>query len=129
MTGQHRLGDRRPVDKAAHLAILVLRQKRKPAAEMLLPVMVRDASVTGACLVLPSESPVPPSGQSLILVIEAERGNVIARWAREVNDPALGPTVMCGVEFIDPHPAFLPSIYRWLDRQKVIGSAEMRDAR
>ena len=130
MTGQHhRLGDRRPVDELAHLAILVLQQKRKPPSELLVPVMVRDASVTGACLVLPAESAVPPSGQSLILVIEGERGNVMVRWAREVNDPALGPTVMCGVEFIDPHPAFLPSIYRWLDRQKVIGNAEMRDAR
>jgi hypothetical protein len=126
-TGQHqRLGDRRQVDEVAHLAILVVQQKRAPASERLVPVMVRDASITGACLVLPFDAPPPETGQNLILVIEGERGNIRVRWSRNVEDPALGPTLTCGVEFADPRPAFLPSIYRWLDRQKAIGSARMR---
>lgn len=124
---QHRLGDRRPVDEVAHLAILVVQQKRKPAEEALVPVMVRDASITGACLVLPFDAAEPPVGQTLTLVIDGERGSVRVRWSRRVDDPALGQTATCGVEFIDPHPTFLPSIYVWLDRQKALGGAKMRE--
>jgi hypothetical protein len=124
---QHRLGDRRQVDEVAHLAILVVQQKRKPAEEALVPVMVRDASITGACLVLPFDAAEPPVGQTLTLVIDGERGSVRVRWSRRVDDPALGQTATCGVEFIDPHPTFLPSIYVWLDRQKALGGAKMRE--
>jgi hypothetical protein len=123
---QQRLGDRHPVEEVAHLAILVIEQKRAPASERLVPVMVRDASITGACIVLPFDARPPEPGQNLILVIEGQRGNIRVRWSRNISDPALGPTVTCGVEFADPRPAFLPSIYRWLDRQKEIGTAQMR---
>ena len=126
-TGQRqRLGDRRPVEEVAHLAILVVEAKKRPTAEVLIPVMVRDASVTGACLVLPFDVQEPRAGETSTLVIEGQRGLIRVRWARSVHDPALGPTTTAGVEFADPHPDFLPSIYRWLDRQKAIGSAQMR---
>jgi hypothetical protein len=114
-----RLGARAAVNGPA----LVVREERKRFGrdtEALVPVVVSDVSVSGALLVLPVHLR-PDLGQVLILVIDGLRGSVRVRRLA-----ALGPQeVTIGVEFVDPTPEFLPTIYQWLGREAGLGSARM----
>jgi hypothetical protein len=75
----------------------------------------------------PEDAP-PSPGQTFDLVLEGNRGTVRVRWVRHLSDDSdEGLSLLCGVEFTDRSPAFLPTIYQWLDREKVIGNAKPHD--
>jgi hypothetical protein len=62
----------------------------------------------------------PDIGQVFDLVINGARGAVRVRRTTAAEGR------LVGVEFIDPHPAFLPTIYHWLGRDAALGQAGMR---
>jgi hypothetical protein len=62
----------------------------------------------------------PDIGQVFDLLIDGNRGAV------RVRRTAPADAHLVGVEFIDPHPAFLPTIYHWLGRSAALGKAGMR---
>ena len=101
-------------------AAIALEQRKRfrGPTETLLPVTVCDISMSGAFLALPNDMQ-PDIGQVLDLVIDGQRGAV------RVRRTAPADSHLVGVEFIDPHPAFLQTIYQWLGRDEV-GVAEMR---
>ena len=86
---------------------------------MLVPVVIHDVSVSGALLSLPGDVR-PDIGQVFHLVIDGERGAVRVRRTTAAEGH------LVGVEFIDPHPAFLPTIYHWLGRDAALGKSGMR---
>ena len=114
-----RLGGRASVNGPA----LIVREERKRfgrAAESLVPVLVSDASVSGALLVIPGHVR-PDLGQVLVLVIDGLRGSVRVRRVA-----AIGPDeISVGVEFVDPSPEFLPTIYEWIGREAELDSPRL----
>jgi hypothetical protein len=103
-----RLGDRAKVRRAA---IVIKHRKRfGRVKEELIGVEVRDVSVTGALLAVPAEVALQV-GHHCELEITGARGETRIRRV----EPA-GETLLCGIEFVDPRPAFLPTIYQWLGR-------------
>ena len=113
-----RLGDRSRVTEPAAIALEQQRRFRR-SVETLVPVVICDVSVSGALLSLPADMR-PDIGQVLDLVIDGERGAVRVRRSTAAEGQ------LVGVEFIDPHPAFLPTIYHWLGRDAALGKADMR---
>jgi hypothetical protein len=114
-----RLGDRSGVRKPA--AIVFARPKRfRRSTETRVAAEVRDVSVSGALLVLPEPVDVVV-GQVVDLVLDDQRGEVKIRRLAPT-----GTAVMCGVEFVDPHPAFLSIVHRWLGRDAAVANARMR---
>ena len=113
-----RLGDRARVAEPAAIAF-EQRKRFRGSTEILVPVAVCDVSMSGALLALPDDMR-PDIGQVLDLVIGGHRGAV------RVRRTAPADSHLVGVEFIDPHPAFLQTIYEWLGRATELGSAEMR---
>jgi hypothetical protein len=113
-----RLGDRAQVAEPAAIALEQQRRFRG-SIETLVPVVICDVSVSGALLSLPRDMR-PDIGQVFDLVIDGDRGAVRVRR----TTPADG--LLVGVEFIDPHPAFLPTIYHWLGRDAALGKAAMQ---
>jgi hypothetical protein len=114
-----RLGDRAPVDGPA----LIVRAERKRFGrdtESLVPVVVSDVSVSGALLVLPGDVR-PDLGQVLVLVIDGLRGAVRVRRVASIAPDE----ITIGVEFVDPTPEFLPTVYQWLGREAGLGSSRM----
>ena len=114
-----RLGGRASVNGPA----LIVREGRarfgRPA-ESLVPVLVSDASVSGALLAIPGDVR-PNLGQVLVLVIDGLRGSVRVRRVA-----AIGPDeITVGVEFVDPTPEFLPTIYQWIGREAGLDSPRM----
>ncbi len=111
-----RLGDRKPVDQSGEL--IVRRQGRLGRVkEITIPVHILDVSISGASLQVPPESGVTPR-QLALLSVSGTTGNVRVIWVRP--DGTGGE--MCGVQFLDPRPAFLPTLYRWLERESPSGS-------
>jgi hypothetical protein len=119
-----RLGHRVRVDRPAEIVYFVpSNRRRKPPVEVRVPVTVYDVSVTGAALLLASDP--PQLGRSFGLIIDGYCGTVHARWRHAPSEP--NAPVVYGVQFADPRPPFLPTIYEWLDRAKEIGNAKMID--
>jgi hypothetical protein len=122
---RQRLGVRRPVGEPAEIVILQTKRFGR-RIEVAHAVLVRDVSVSGALLVVGSDLR-PGIGQVFELSMGGQRSPVRVRWVR--NEPesggyASGP--LFGVEFIDPHPDFLPAIYRWLRREAALGTSRVR---
>jgi PilZ domain len=114
-----RLGDRSLVREPA--AIVLERRKRFGRhSETRVAVEVRDVSMSGALLVLSNDVNVT-IGQVVDLVLDGHRGAVKVRRLAPT-----GTATMCGVEFLDPHPDFLPSVHRWLGREAAVENARMR---
>ena len=113
-----RLGERARIAEPAAIA-LEQRKRFRGTTETLLPVTICDVSMSGALLALPDDMR-PDIGQVLDLVIDGHRGAV------RVRRTAPADSHLVGVEFIDPHPAFLQTIYQWLGRATEVGTAEMR---
>jgi hypothetical protein len=106
-----RLGDRAKVRRAA---IVIKHRKRfGRVKEELVGVEVRDVSVTGALLAVPTDIQLQ-AGQECELEITGQRGRSRIRRL----SPADGE-LLCGVEFADSRPAFLPTIYQWLGRDEL----------
>jgi hypothetical protein len=108
---QRRLGDRAQVRRAA----IVIEQRKRfgRVKEVQIGAEVRDVSVTGALLAVPPGAPLAV-GQSCDLEITGQRGGVRVRRLNESDGDLL-----CGVEFLDPRPSFLPTIYQWLGREEL----------
>jgi hypothetical protein len=113
-----RLGTRAHVDEAAAIALEQKRRFRAPS-ERLVQVTIRDVSVSGALLTVPADTDLE-FRQVFDLMIDNHRGAVRVRR----TTPAEGHLV--GVEFIDPYPAFLPTIHHWLGRSAALGTSQMR---
>lgn len=114
-----RLGDRAGVREPA--VIVLVRQKRfGRSAETRVAVEVRDVSVSGALISL-SEQVDVMVGQVFELVLDGHHGAVRVRRL----EPS-GTSVMCGLEFLDPHPNFLAVVHRWLGRETAVADARMR---
>jgi hypothetical protein len=114
-----RLGGRASVNGPA----LIVREGRKRfgrATESLVPVLVSDASVSGALLAIPGDVQ-PNLGQVLVLVIDGLRGSVRVRRVAAIRPDE----ITVGVEFVDPSPEFLPTIYQWIGREAGLGSPRM----
>ncbi len=106
---QRRLGDRTQVRRAA----IVIEQRKRfgRVKEVQIGAEVRDVSVTGCLLAVPTDAPLEVN-QVCDLEITGERGRMRVRRLT----PADGE-LLCGAEFVDPRPAFLPTIYQWLGRE------------
>jgi hypothetical protein len=113
-----RLGQRALVHEIATLIVEEQRRFRGSVAREVL-VTIRDVSVTGALVELPDDVN-PTTGQTVVLVIEGSPGR-----ARVRRTELAAPNVV-GLEFVDPHPAFLPTIHRWLGRSAALGDIDMR---
>ena len=114
-----RLGDRARVREPA--TIVMVRPKRfGRSTETRAAVEVRDVSVSGAYIALPEQVDVTV-GQVVDLVLDGHSGSV--RIRRLVPS---GASVMCGLEFLDPHPNFLAVVHRWLGRETAVADARMR---
>jgi hypothetical protein len=114
-----RLGDRAGVREPA--VIVLVRPKRfGRSTETRVAVEIRDVSVSGALIVV-SEQIDAVVGQVVDLVLDGHQGSV--RIRRLVPS---GTSVMCGVEFLDPHPNFLAVVHRWLGRETAVADARMR---
>jgi hypothetical protein len=108
-----RLGDRKAVDQAAELVIR--RQGRfGKVKEIVIPVQILDVSISGASLRAPGGSELSAK-QLAILSVGGATGNVRLIWMR----PEGTGNDICGVQFLDPRPAFLPTLYRWLGRESI----------
>jgi hypothetical protein len=110
-----RLGDRARVTQPAAIALEQQRRFRG-SVESVVPVTICDVSVSGALLSLRGDIR-PDIGQVFDLMIDGERGAVRVRRTTAAEGH------LVGVEFIDPHPAFLPTIYHWLGRDAALGRA------
>ncbi|MBV9952488.1 MAG: hypothetical protein JO291_11090 [Acidimicrobiia bacterium] len=115
---EQRLGQRAVVHEPATLIVEEQRRFRGSVAREV-PVTIRDVSVTGALVALP-EDVRPMTGQTVVLVIDGHAGRTRVRR----SDGAASNIV--GLEFVDPHPAFLPIIHRWLGRSAALGDHDMR---
>jgi hypothetical protein len=127
---QGRLGQRVPVgQRRAEIVLLVpAKSCRKPPVEIRRPVVINDASATGASVFMAPEGGPPAPGQTFDLVLEGNRGTVRVRWVRHLTDDSdEGLSLLCGVEFTDRYPAFLPTICRWLEEEKTIDKVKMHD--
>jgi hypothetical protein len=113
-----RLGQRATVREPATLVVEEQRRFRGSVAREV-PVTIRDVSVTGALVELPADVK-PMTSQTVGLVIEGQAGR-----ARVRRTGSLAANVV-GLEFVDPHPAFLPTIHRWLGRAAALGDSDMR---
>jgi hypothetical protein len=113
-----RLGDRARVDQPAE--VIVEETKRfGRRIEVAHSLVVHDVSVSGASLILGSDLR-PSIRQVLQLSIGGRRGAVRVRWIQDETDVEGGAGgLVFGVEFVDGNPAFLPTVYEWLDRQTV----------
>jgi hypothetical protein len=109
-TPQRRLGDRTPVRRAA----IVIKQRKRfgRVKELQIGAEVRDVSFTGALLVVRADAPLEV-GQVCDLEITGRRGRMRVRRLTPVDGE-----LTCGVEFADPRPAFLPTVYQWLGREE-----------
>jgi hypothetical protein len=113
-----RLGDRKAVDQVGELT--VKRQGRLGRVkEITIPVHILDVSISGASLRVPADSQLLPK-QLALLGVGDETGNVRVIWIR----PDAEGHDLCGVQFLDPRPAFLPTLYRWLGRESSVGPLE-----
>lgn len=115
-----RLGQRRPVARAAELRYPA-RGRFGRAREITVPVTLLDVSVSGAALALSSEPMIIP-GFRCELGVEGAWGRVRVMWIRGEGDNDR----RCGVEFVDPRPAFLPTLYEWLEREAAVQDTPMR---
>jgi hypothetical protein len=106
-TSQRRLGERAQVRRAA--IVIETHKRLGRTKERLVDAEVRDVSITGALLVVPADTPLQ-AFQVCELEIVRDRGRI--RIRRLEPD---GADLLAGVEFIDPRPAFLPTIHQWLD--------------
>jgi hypothetical protein len=113
-----RLGERTEVHRAA--IVIEHRKRFGRVKEELITAEIRDLSVTGALLALPSATPLVV-GQVCDLEISRERGRMRVR--RIESDET---ELLCGIEFIDTRPAFLPTIYQWLGRDDLVPEQERR---
>jgi hypothetical protein len=113
-----RLGQRALVHEIGTLIVEEQRRFRGVVAREVL-VTIRDVSVTGALIELPDDVQ-PMTGQTVVLVIEGSAGR-----ARVRRTDLLAPNVV-GLEFVDPHPAYLPTIHRWLGRSAALGDTDVR---
>jgi hypothetical protein len=117
-----RLGARGRVDQPAEVIVAETRRFGRQV-EVAHPVLVYDVSVSGASLILGSDLR-PSIRQVLQLSIDGYRGAVRVRWVRDETDLEGGAgSLVFGVEFIDADPAFLPTVYAWLDRENVFGTS------
>jgi hypothetical protein len=110
-----RLGDRKPVDQVGVLT--VKRQGRLGRVkEIEHPVQILDVSISGASLQIAPEAELSPK-QLARLEVGGDRGNVRIVWLRQDG----GGNSICGVQFLDARPAFLPTLYRWMGRESQFG--------
>jgi predicted protein tyrosine phosphatase len=105
-TSQRRLGERTQVRRAA--LVIEAHKRLGRTKERLIDAEVRDVSITGALLAVPADTPLRVA-QVCELEIVRERGRIRVRRLEQGEGELL-----CGVEFIDPRPAFLPTIHQWL---------------
>jgi hypothetical protein len=54
--------------------------------------------------------------QLAVFSVGGTAGNVRLVWIR----PDADGSRICGVQFLDPRPAFLPTLYRWLGRESEV---------
>ena len=122
-----RLGARARVDQPAEVIVEETRRfgRRIDVAHS---VLVHDVSVSGASLILGSDLRASIR-QVFQLSIDGRRGAVRVRWIRDETDLEGGTGgLVFGVEFVDGDPAFLPTVYEWLDREPAFGaSSPMRN--
>jgi hypothetical protein len=113
-----RLGDRKAVDQVGELT--VKRQGRLGRVkEVVIAVSIIDVSISGASIRVPPDSELVPK-QLALLGVDGATGNVRIVWIR--SDGA--GNEICGVQFLDPRPAFLPTLYRWLGRESNVAPYE-----
>jgi PilZ domain len=113
-----RLGDRTSVDQVGVLT--VKRQGRLGRVkEVSVPVQILDVSMSGASVRAPADAELVPRQLAVFTVGDAS-GAVRIVWIR----PDDTQNRMCGVQFLDPRPAFLPTLYRWLGRETETGPSE-----
>jgi hypothetical protein len=106
-----RLGDRTPVDQVGEL--VVKRQGRLGRVkEVSVPVQILDVSISGASMLVPGDADLAPK-QLALFAVDGSVGNVRIVWLRPDN----AQNLLCGVQFLDPRPAFLPTLYRWLGHE------------
>jgi PilZ domain len=115
-----RLGDRKPVDQEGEL--LVKRQGRLGRVkEISIPVQILDVSISGASVRAAADAELVPK-QLAVFSVDGAAGNVRLVWIRPDEDGHR----MCGLQFLDPRPAFLPTLYRWLGRESEVRPYEDR---
>jgi hypothetical protein len=113
-----RLGDRRSVDQSGQL--IVKHQGRfGRVKEIAIRVQILDVSISGASLRATREEELAPK-QLALLDVGGATGNVRVIWLRPEDEDH----VAFGVQFLDPRPAFLPTLYRWLGRETALGPVE-----
>jgi hypothetical protein len=106
---EKRVGDRAQVRRAA----IVIQERKRfgRVKELLIDAEIRDVSVSGALLAVEEGAPLA-IGQGCDLEIAGDRGRA---WVRRLASEA--GELLCGIEFMDARPAFLPTIYQWLGRE------------
>ena len=114
-----RLGDRKPVNQPGELVVKRAGRLGR-VKEIRVPVQIIDVSVSGASLRVPADAELTPK-QLALFVVDDATGNVRVVWLRPDGDAQA-----CGVQFLDPRPAFLPTLYRWLGRESNIAPYEDR---
>jgi hypothetical protein len=113
---EKRVGDRAQVRRAA----IVIQERKRfgRVKELQIEAEIRDVSVSGALLAVREDAPLA-IGQGCDLEISGDRGRAwVRRLASENNE------LLCGVEFMDARPAFLPTVYQWLGRE--LDDSQMR---
>lgn len=73
-----------------------------------------EISVSGASLEVGPGVGLAPR-QTIELELEGRLGVCRVVWVRPISEGE----VRCGVQFLDPNPAFLPTLYRWLGRDSM----------
>ncbi len=117
-----RLGTRRSVGAVSARWRVSVPGRRGRVKSVVHEVAVQNVSVTGAGLLVPAEAARRP-GTVVHMELAGDWGRVQIASIRPSEDPAF---VLCGVEFVDPNPAFLPEVDRLLGRGKDLG-VPMRD--
>jgi hypothetical protein len=70
---------------------------------------------------IPADAGLSPK-QMALLDVGGDTGTVRVVWMRPDGVDA----AICGVQFLDPRPAFLPTLYRWLGRESAMGPYDPR---
>ncbi|CAN5449126.1 hypothetical protein BH10ACT1_BH10ACT1_43140 [soil metagenome] len=104
-----RLGQRRRVDEDAQIS--VVRPQRFRARDATRPVRIVEASISGASLQIEAGFELGLH-EVVNLGIDDQWGRVRVTWSQS----GIGGVLVCGVEFLDAEPAFLPTVASWLDR-------------
>ena len=115
MAGCRVSGDRKPVDQVGELCV---KQQGRfgRVKESTIPVRIIDVSISGASVRAAADAELSPKQLAVFSV-----GGDAGQRAHRLDAARRGRRAASAAsQFLDPRPAFLPTLYRWLGRESEV---------